>query len=100
MDSKRIIVLGDRETVLGFRLSGVREAYVVDKDNAGEVYNKVKDSNALFFITSEVEQLLGPKVKELRGKTLVQVIPKSGVEYPALRQLIKEAIGFDVGAVT
>jgi V/A-type H+-transporting ATPase subunit F len=99
MDSKRIIVLGDRDTVSGFKLSGVREAYVVDKENAGEIYGKIKDAPALFFITGEVEELFGSKVKELRGKTLVQVIPKGGVEYPALRQLIKEAIGFDVGAV-
>jgi vacuolar-type H+-ATPase subunit F/Vma7 len=97
MASKHLIVLGDRDMAAGMRLAGVREAYVVDKGNVNEIYGKVKDSAALFLITKEVAELLGPRVEELRSRTLVQVIPESIEHYSVVKNMIKDTVGFDLG---
>jgi len=98
MDSKRLIVLGDRDTVSGMRLAGVREAYVVDERNADDVYGTIRDKTALFLITKQAAKALGPRVEELRRKTLVQIIPESSESYSVIRELIKDTVGFDLGA--
>ena len=99
MASKHIVVLGDKETVSAFRLAGVREAYTVDEGNAEETYDKIKDGASLILVTRGVEKMLGEKISELRRSTLVQVIPEGAEDYSAvLRSLIKDTIGFDLGA--
>ncbi|MCX6695191.1 MAG: V-type ATP synthase subunit F [Candidatus Altiarchaeota archaeon] len=92
MASKRLIVLGGRDAVSGMRLAGVRESYFVDKSNFSEVYEKVRDSDSMFFITEEAAKLLGPRVEELRSRTLVQVIPETAVKYSVIRDLIKDTV--------
>jgi len=101
-----IVVLGDEETVIGFKLAGVRRAVVANESNADEKFNElVADSKVGLIILSEDTRKLFSqktlKVIETLAKPVVLTIPgkttkPTGVNPIAL--MIKKAIGVDLNS--
>jgi len=89
-----IVVLGDEDTVYGFRLAGVKEGQVVNDSTVDEVKPRLDYEGKIIFISEDAASLLGGKVDELRRRNALQVIP--GKNYKGVRDLIKDTIGFDI----
>jgi len=94
MAARRVVALGGRDMVAMMRLAGVREAYVVDAESAGSVYERIRGLDAIYLVTKEAGALLGPRLEEIRAKSIVQVIPETGREYTSVKEIIKDTIGF------
>ncbi len=103
---EEIVVLGDEDTVVGFKLAGVRRALVANASNADEKFLElVADEKVGLIILSEdtlklfsqktlkaIETLAKPVVVTIPGKTA----KPAGVNSLAL--MIKKAIGVDLAA--
>ena len=89
---RSVVVLGNQDTVDGFRLAGVGEAIQVDEDFDETMLEGL--SQKLILVDEDAAGILGETMNELRRDNAVQAIP--GREYKGVRDLIKDTIGFDV----
>jgi vacuolar-type H+-ATPase subunit F/Vma7 len=96
MTEKEIILVGDEDTVQGFKLAGVKRTHVINEENKDEVYDKIREEKAVILLSEEAESLLGERVEELRENTVVQVVPLKPGEYAVINELIRDTVGFDL----
>ena len=100
----KIIVLGDDDTVLGFRLAGVVDARVVQVGAAdGAVEEALANPEAgILVITQEAFASLSYKTRKTIAATakpvVIEVAGKRAVEVAGARisDLVKKAIGIDL----
>jgi len=100
----KIIVLGDPDTILGFRLAGVLDSMVVEVGAADEpVAQALENPDAgILIVTQEVMASLSYKSKKLlasKAKPVVIEVPgKRSVEVPgqSVSDLVKKAIGIEL----
>ncbi len=101
----RMGIIGDEETVTGFMLAGIKEAYVArDRFETEKVLKKIFNTPdvVVLFITSD----LAKEVREIidsRRKMgefypiVVEIPPKSGkMEEDVIRMIVKRAVGVDM----
>jgi len=101
----KIGVVGDFDTVAGFKLAGVREAYEVNnKDEAAESLMKlIKEDMGIIIITERfAEQIRIETAALMRGRALPLIVeipdkngPLEGKADPIMA-LIKKAVGVDI----
>ncbi len=101
----KIIVVGDGDTVLGFRLAGVADSSVVEEGAPGDevVLNALADPSAgILVITRECLAALSQKTRKLLASAakpvVIEVPGKRAVEVPGQRisDLVKKAIGVEL----
>ncbi|MEM2142629.1 MAG: V-type ATP synthase subunit F [Candidatus Thorarchaeota archaeon] len=105
MVNERIAVIGDRETVIGFRMAGVAETSVPtsSEDARRRLLNYSRDpSIGLIMITESMAQGLEDTILELSKAPLpvILVIPQSmgpkSAHEKVLRELVRRAVGVDI----
>jgi V/A-type H+-transporting ATPase subunit F len=100
----KIAVLGDIDTAAGFRLAGIHDVFITNK-NEREIWNKIceRDDIGILFITEKIAEALGKYLKEYRishdTPIIVEIPDKKGrleghVDY--ISHLIKKAVGVEV----
>lgn len=100
---KKIGVIGERESVAGFRALGLEVAPAGDVQAALEVLEQwAEDDFAVIFLTEKLAQAMGPELAawRLRYLPVVTVIP-SACQAPwlgreELRTAIRKATGIDM----
>lgn len=101
----KVFVLGSKETVLGFRLAGVRGEVVGDRESTLRVLQRIlsSDSYKLLIISEGVANLIRQEIEEIKGKELYPLIvevPERGGwrerSYDYLERMIREALGIDL----
>ena len=99
----KIALLGNEDTILGFKLLGVHLFPITKKEEAIKTLNKlVKEKYAVVFITEEIARKIMDKIEELQKISLIgfTIIPskvenkKMGLEL--LKRNIEKAIGTDI----
>ncbi len=102
----KILVLGDAPLVMGMRLAGIEDTVTTDESNYQAELEKALANEAYGVIITN-EQMLGKIDWRLRKKldsiaypVIVPMPDYSGVstEGDEIRNLIKRALGFDLGA--
>jgi len=102
----KIMVLGDAPLVMGFRLAGL-EFYemVEEKDYEQKLEEYLKKEEFGIIITNErmlnsIDWRLKKKLDSIAYPVIVPMPDQSGVsvEGDEIRNLIKRALGFDLGA--
>jgi vacuolar-type H+-ATPase subunit F/Vma7 len=104
-----IALIGDRYTVHGFRLAGIRRTFLIDEARAGDIRGLLKElfsgDVSLLLITERAAEELGGLLEEAtRFKKgilpIVVEIPDSKgalVTRPdPIRALIKKTVGFEI----
>lgn len=104
-----IALIGDRYTVHGFRLAGIRRTFLIDEAQRGDMRALLRElfsgELALILITERVAEELGDLLEEAkrfkRGiMPIVVEIPDSAgplVTRPdPIRALIKRTVGFEI----
>ena len=104
-----IALIGDRHTIHGFRLAGIRRTFLIDEARKGDMRALLRElyggEVALMLITERVAEELGGLLDEAarfkRGIMPVVVeIPDSGgpmaTRPDPVRALIKKTVGFDI----
>jgi Archaeal/vacuolar-type H+-ATPase subunit F len=99
----KIALMGNRETIIGFKLLGVSIFPVKKKEESIEILNKlVKEEYAVIFITEEIGCQIIEEIEILQKTsfTSITIIPsKSEKNYLGLKILrnnIEKAIGTDI----
>jgi len=99
----KIALIGDRKTIIGFKLLGVSLFPITKKEEAVEILNKlVKEEYAAIFVTEEIGCQIIEKIEILQRTSFASVttIPsKSEKKYlglKILRKNIEKAIGTDI----
>lgn len=102
--SRKIAVLGDPATVLGFRGLGL-ETYALEDDTAlieklkGLVYS---NQYGILYITNALAEKAAPLLNELKQQTLPAIIPiamgpqAAPLGQLALKDAVRRAVGFDI----
>ncbi len=101
----KIVVLGDAPLVMGFKLAGIEDAINVTEQNYQEELEKaIKNERYGIIITNEkmlgdVDWRLKKKLDSIAYPVIVPVPDRSGEtrEGDEIRNLIKRALGFDLG---
>ena len=99
-----IFVIGDRDTVLGFRLAGVRGGVVSEREDAGTVLDDaLRDtSNGLVLVTESVADMIRERVDAHRfGAAMPLVLEIPGASGPSpnripIGDLVRKAVGVGV----
>lgn len=104
-----IALIGERHTVHGFRLAGIRRAFLIDEARKGDMRALLRElfsgEFALMLITERVAEELGDLLEEAtRFKKgimpIVIEIPDSGgplaTRPDPIRALIKKTVGFEI----
>jgi V/A-type H+-transporting ATPase subunit F len=102
----RISVIGDFDTIVGFRLAGIKDAHEVvePKDAVPILKELVKDKNVgLIIITEKIADEIRSETKsifECRTMPLLVEIPDKGgpieKKVDPIKELIKRAVGVEI----
>lgn len=99
----KIAVLGDSDTVLGFRLAGVHEAYIFEETpiDIERLRNKLREliergDVGVILITERLAEKV--EIPDVKLPIILQVPDKSGSKLgeKALREIVRRAIGVEL----
>jgi V/A-type H+-transporting ATPase subunit F len=87
----RLAAICDRDTAVGFRISGVKDIFVPN-GNALQIFNQIqeRDDIGILFITEKIVEDLDKHLKEFRTRNNIPII----VEIPDKKGRIKEHVDF------
>lgn len=91
-----IAVIGDIDTVLGFKLARVRDAFIFDESTVEEIIEKTKDFKILVVTETAGAFIRSKKLDSKTHAVLVEVPDKHGSQGHALKnisRLFEDAIG-------
>ncbi|MGB6371319.1 MAG: V-type ATP synthase subunit F [Atribacterota bacterium] len=99
----KIALMGDRDTIIGFKLLGVSLFPTSKKDEAVEILDKlVKEEYAVIFVTEDIASQIYEEIERLQKTSFVSltIIPskleKKYLGLKILRKNIEKAIGTDI----
>ena len=99
----KIALIGNRDTIIGFKLLGVSLFPTTKKDEAVEILTKlVKEEYGVIFVTEEIARQLVEEIETLQKTffTGITIIPskleKKHLGQKMLRKNIEKAIGTDI----
>ena len=105
MNAFQIAVIGDRESVMGFRALGL-DVFPADADNAKEVFKNVvraeEPAYAIIYLTEELSVPLQSEIAALKDELTpaVILIPSAkgsmGLGMAALNTAVERAIGSNI----
>ncbi|CAB50667.1 V-type ATP synthase subunit F [Pyrococcus abyssi] len=100
----KVVVMGDSDTVTGFRLAGVHEAYEFDFSELSieRARNKLKelverDDVGIILITERLAQRIGD-LPQVNLPIILQIPDKFGSIYgeELLREIVRKAVGIEI----
>jgi len=102
----KIIVIGDAPLVMGFRLAGIDSTVQADDNGVqGEIEKALADKEIGIIVTNEkmlskIDWRLKKKLDSIAYPVVIPMPDFSGksAEGDEIRNLIKRALGFDLGA--
>ena len=100
----KIAVLGDRDSVMGFKALGLDTFFVEEADEARHTLHRIaKEEYAIIYITEQLAQLVPADIAPYKTETTPAIIlipGKSGslgLGAQALQTAIERAVGADIG---
>ena len=103
MSMYKIAVIGDKDSILGFKTLGVATFPVVDAQAALSVLKQAsREEYAVLFITEELAQHLEDPIAELNKRFLPVVVPipnnkgTLGIGISKIKESVEKAIGADI----
>ena len=102
----RIAVLGDRESVMGFRALGL-DVFPVEKEEAKAVFSGLTKGEqgppyAIIYVTEELSLALKTEIRALKDELIPAVIPipskdgTLGLGMEALNSAVERAVGANI----
>ena len=100
----KIAVLGDRDSVRGFKALGLDTFFVEEADEARHTLHRIaKEEYAIIYVTEQLAQLVPADIARYKTETTPAIIlipGKSGslgLGAQALQTAIERAVGADIG---
>ncbi|MBR6472941.1 MAG: V-type ATP synthase subunit F [Firmicutes bacterium] len=99
----KIGVIGDRESILGFKAVGLDVFPIDDPDEARKTLKRIaKEDFAIIYITEQVYQYLMDDVDEYTDSRLPAIIPipgkdgSLGIGMTSVKKSVERAVGADI----
>ena len=99
----KIGVIGDRESILGFKAVGLDVFPVDDPDEARKILKRIaKEDFAIIYITEQVYQFMMDEVDEYTDSRLPAIIPITGkdgtlgIGMTSVKKSVERAVGADI----
>jgi len=99
----KIGVIGDRESILGFKAVGLDVFPVDDPDEARKILKRIaKEDFAIIYITEQVYQFMMDEVDEYTDSRLPAIIPipgkdgTLGIGMTSVKKAVERAVGADI----
>jgi len=99
----KIGLIGDRDTIMGFRALGLDTYEVITREDTIEAMNQVMNNDyALIFMTERIFALIPDLLREYRDRSLpvINIIPDNrgnlGLGMKRLRSMVEKAVGADI----
>ncbi len=99
----KIAVLGDRDSVLGFKALGLEVVFAEDADTARHTLHRLaKENYAVIYITEQLAQLISGEVDRYKDSVTPAVIlipgktGSLGLGQAALQSAVERAVGADI----
>ncbi len=90
-----IAVIGDRETVIGFKLAGIKECFEFKEESLEEILNKIKEKKIVIINERIYEKL---KERGIKLENIIVTIPDKygpmGIDL--LKDLTEKITGFEI----
>lgn len=100
----KIAVLGERDSVLGFKALGLDVFFVEDVEGGRkELHRLAKDEYAIIYITEQLAQYMEADIARYKDSVTPAVIlipgktGSLGVGAAALKKAVERAVGADIG---
>ena len=100
----KIAVLGDRDSVMGFKALGLDTFFVEEADEARHTLHRIaKEDYAIIYITEQLAELLPADIARYKTEVTPAVIlipgktGSLGLGAQALQTAIERAVGADIG---
>ena len=100
----KIAVLGDRDSVMGFKALGLDTFFVEEAEEARHTLHRIaKEDYAIVYITEQLAQLIPADIARYKTETTPAVIlipgktGSLGLGAQALQTAIERAVGADIG---
>lgn len=98
-----IAVMGDRDSILGFKALGFDVYPASEKEEAGELLNSlVEEGYALIYITEDLAALIPDEISRYRNSYFPAIIPipgtkgSLGIGMRAVKENVEKAVGVDI----
>ncbi len=97
-----ICIIGDKDSVLGFKALGYSIFTVEDGFEAERVFERVADEYAVIFIVEEYAEQIKSSIDRYREKKLPAVVPvpgcsgTNGLGMSIIRDAMERAVGADI----
>ena len=99
----KIGVIGDRESILGFKAVGLDVFPVDDPDEARKILKRIaKEDFAIIYITEQLYQYMMDEVDEYTDSRLPAIIPipgkdgTLGIGMTSVKKSVERAVGADI----
>ena len=92
-------IIGDRVTVTGLRLAGLRNARTSDESSVGQLLQQLPEQTDMVVVTQTLARSAEKEIEKLRrqGIIVTEIPDKSGMGGDEVtKKLVREAIGFDI----
>ncbi|MBE0433251.1 hypothetical protein IBX73_07280 [candidate division WOR-3 bacterium] len=102
MSGKPLAIVGKRETVMPFLVTGASVTYVKEGECAGVVEGLIREGTEIILFTEEFIEELSEILAKYRTETLPCLIPipsgrgKTNTAVERIRGIIKKAVGADI----
>ncbi|MBP5166536.1 MAG: V-type ATP synthase subunit F [Oscillospiraceae bacterium] len=104
MSLYKIAVIGDRESVLGFRALGL-EVYSADEDSVKDIFKRLSHREsryAIIYVTEDFVPLLSAEISAVADELVPAIIPipskngSLGLGAAALSSTVERAVGANI----
>lgn len=99
----KIAVLGDRDSVLGFRALGLEVCCTEDTDEARKELHRLANANcAVIYVTEQIAQSLAPEIAKYKDAVTPAIIlipgrgGSLGLGEKSLQDAVERAVGADI----
>lgn len=96
-------VIGDRESVLGFKAVGLDVFPCDEAEEARKILRRIaRDGFAIIYVTEELYQYMGEEIDEYRDARLPAIIPipskngSLGIGMTSVKKAVERAVGADI----
>ena len=100
----KIAVIGDKDSVLGFRAAGFTTFFASSSEQAREALHKAASSGeyAIVFLTDDLCEALSDEIERYRSEPIPAIIPlpskngSSGYGMAGVKRSVERAVGADI----
>jgi vacuolar-type H+-ATPase subunit F/Vma7 len=91
-------LIADRLTATGFRLGGLKNVYVADKDSIASTLIEISDNAKIILVTNTLAGFAQREIGKLRkaNKVIIEIPDQSGAGQDFVTKMIKDVIGFEL----